>query len=65
MNRGGGGIFKLKHPRLDSKFIMSQKPSEVLIPALGKELTPVLQIIVGSLLIFDTQHLLICHKIWV
>lgn len=62
MNRVGDGIFKLKHPRLDSNFIMSQKPSNVLIPTLGKELTSVLQIIV---LIFDTQHLTIHHKIWV
>lgn len=62
MNRVGDGIFKLKHPRLDSNFIMSQKPSNVLIPTLGKELTSVLQIIV---LIFDTQYLTIHHKIWV
>lgn len=62
VNRVGDGIFKLKHPHLDSNFIMSQKPSNVLIPTLGKELTSVLQII-G--LIFDTQHLPIYHKIWV
>lgn len=52
-NRGGDGIFRLKHPSLDSKFIMSQKPFDVLIAALGKELTPVLQI---TVLTFDAQH---------
>lgn len=41
---------------------MNQKPFDVLIPALGKDLLPVLQIIV---LTFDPQHLPIYRKIWV
>lgn len=35
-NRGGDGIFKLQLPRLESKFIRSQKPFDVLMPALEK-----------------------------